>query len=86
MHKEVGHQNCNPHNNVGEVLLHVYVYNISSLLLVKGQLEGQMVEYLLDSRKVVFVVCFSALSDSAKDRFRCSNVQVMGANGLPLNA
>eukprot|EP00731_Ephydatia_muelleri_P024410 Em0016g681a len=51
----------------------------------KGQLEGQMVECLFDSGAAVSVVRFSVLSDSEKGRIRHSNVQVMGANGSPLD-
>lgn len=45
---------------------------------MKGQLEGQVVECLLG-------FCCPALSDSVKDSIRRSNVQVMGANGSPLD-
>ena len=44
-----------------------------------------MVECLLDSGAAVSVVRFSVLSDSDKGRIRHSNVQVMGANGSPLD-
>ena len=44
-----------------------------------------MVECLLDSGPAVSVVRFSVLSDSEKGRIRNSNVQVMGANGSPLD-
>ena len=44
-----------------------------------------MVECLLDSGAAVSVVRFSVLSDSEKGRIRHSNVQVMGANGSPLD-
>ncbi|KAL5484275.1 hypothetical protein EMCRGX_G020744 [Ephydatia muelleri] len=44
-----------------------------------------MVECLFDSGAAVSVVRFSVLSDSEKGRIRHSNVQVMGANGSPLD-
>ena len=82
--KEVVHQKFKHHSKL-HVPLQAYVFNISSLLRVKGQLEGQMVECLLDSGAAVSVVRFSVLSDSEKGRIRHSNVQVMGANGSPLD-
>ena len=45
--KEVIYQDSKFHRNVDKVPLHVC--NISSLLRVKGQLEGQHVSCLLDS-------------------------------------
>ena len=78
------HQTFKHHSKL-HVPLQAYVFNISSLLRVKGQLEGQMVECLLDSGAAVSVVRFSVLSDSEKGRIRHSNVQVMGANGSPLD-
>ena len=52
--KEVIHQDSMFLRNVDKVPLHVY--NISSLLRVKGQLEGQHVRCLLDSGAAVSVV------------------------------
>ena len=61
--------------------------NISSLLRVKGQLEGQHVSCLLDSGATVSVVRYSALLDSVKGNIRSSNAfkLVVGANGTPLD-
>ena len=73
-------QSFKPHNKVGKVPLHVYVYN-NSLLRVKGQLEGRVVECLVG----FLLSVIPALLDSVKDSIRRSNVQVIGANGSPLD-
>ena len=81
--KEVIHQDSKFHRNVDKVPLHVC--NISSLLRVKGQLEGQHVSCLLDSGAAVSVVRYSALLDSVKGNIRSSNALVVSANGTPLD-
>ena len=52
------HQTFKHHSKL-HVPLQAYVFNISSLLRVKGQLEGQMVECLLDSGAGVCCPFFS---------------------------
>ena len=59
--------------------------NISNLLRVKGQLEGQHVRCLLDSGAAVSVVWYSSLLDSVKGNIPSSNALVVGANGTPLD-